>query len=201
MAYSDFTFEAVIQKFNLQQKSMSLFSLPETSIISEWLQKSLTYGKKLALSSGNEKARSEFIIAPIMVELGHFFGDRFAIYSGKNLEADKENGLVGECDFLICKGEQTLTIQTPILALVEAKKADIESGLGQCVAQMIGARTINDRQNNGGVIFGCITTGEDWQFMKLKDDVVFIDIDRYYINEVEKIVGCFQFILNLYLNN
>lgn len=201
MAYGDFSFEAVMQKFNLYQKSISLFAQSESATISEWLQKSLTYGKKLALSSGNEKARSEFIIAPIMIEIEQLFGNQFAIYSGKNLDADKENGLSGECDFIISRGEQTFTIQSPILAIVEAKKADIELGLGQCVAQMVGANIINERQEDGGVIYGCVTTGEDWQFMKLEDRIVYIDSDRYYINQVEKIVGCLQSILNLSLNN
>jgi hypothetical protein len=201
MAYSDFTFEAAMQKFDLQQKALSLFSQSEAGTISDWLQRSLIYGKKLALSSGNEKARSEFIIAPIMIEIEQLFGNQFAIYSGKNLEADKENGLSGECDFIISKGEQTFTIQTPILAIVEAKKADIELGLGQCVAQMVGAKIINDRKGEGDVIYGCVTTGEDWQFMKLEERVVYIDSDRYYINQVEKIVGCLQSILNLSISH
>lgn len=201
MAYSDFTFEAVMQKFDLHQKAISLFSQSESGTISDWLKKSLIYGKKLALSSGNEKARSEFIIAPIMVEIEQLFGSQFAIYSGKNLDADKENGLSGECDFIISKGEQTFTIQSPILAIVEAKKADIELGLGQCVAQMVGANIINERRAKGGVIYGCVTTGEDWQFMKLEDRVVYIDCDRYYINQVEKIVGCLQSILNLSMSH
>ncbi len=201
MAYSDFTFEAAMQKFDLHQKSISLFSQSESVTISEWLKKSLIHGKKLALSSGNEKARSEFIIAPIMIEIEQLFGSQFAIYSGKNLDADKENGLSGECDFIISKGEQTFTIQSPILAIVEAKKADIELGLGQCVAQMVGAKIINERQEKGDVIYGCVTTGEDWQFMKLEDRVVYIDCDRYYINQVEKIVGCLQSILNLSMSH
>jgi hypothetical protein len=201
MAYSDFTFEAAMQKFDLHQKSISLFSQSESGTISEWLKKSLIYGKKLALSSGNEKARSEFIIAPIMIEIEQLFGSQFAIYSGKNLDADKENGLSGECDFIISKGEQTFTIQAPILAIVEAKKADIELGLGQCVAQMVGAKIINARQGEADVIYGCVTTGEDWQFMKLEDRVVYIDCDRYYINQVEKIVGCLQSILNLSISH
>lgn len=201
MAYSDFTFEAAMQKFDLHQKSISLFSQSESRTISDWLQRSLIHGKKLALSSGNEKARSEFIIAPIMIEIEQLFGNQFAIYSGKNLDADKENGLSGECDFIISKGEQTFTIQTPILAIVEAKKADIELGLGQCVAQMVGAKIINERQGKCDVVYGCVTTGEDWQFMKLEDRIVYIDSDRYYINQVEKIVGCLQSILNLFMSH
>lgn len=201
MAYRDFSFEEVVEKFNLSQKYTPLFAESNPVTISEWLQKSLIYGKKIALSSGNEKARSEFIIAPIMLELERIFGDQFAIYSGKNLDADKENGLSGECDFIISKGEQTFTIQFPVLAIVEAKKADIELGLGQCTAQMVGANIVNERQGKGGVVYGCVTTGEDWQFMKLDAQIVYIDSDRYYINQVEKIMGCLQSILSLSISH
>ncbi len=201
MAYSDFTFELVIQKFALQQKTVSLFSHLRSVTASDWLLKSLMHGKKLALISGNEKARSEFIIAPVMIEIEQLFGQQFAIYSGKNLEADKEKGLTGECDFIISKGEQTLIVQSPILTIVEAKKADIDLGLGQSVAQMIGARIINEKQGQNNVIYGCVTTGEDWQFMKLENSIVYVDEDRYYINQVEKIVGCLRAILEEALAN
>lgn len=201
MAYRDFTIEVVMQKFGLQQKTTSLFLQSDVKPISDWLQQSLAYGKKLALASGNEKARSEFIIAPIMIELQRIFGQKFAIYSGKSLDADKEQGLSGECDFIISKGEQILIIQAPILAIVEAKKADIESSLGQCFAQMFGAKIINEQQGQSYVVYGCVTTGEDWQFMKLEDRVVYIDCDRYYINQVEKIVGCLRAILEEALSN
>jgi hypothetical protein len=45
-----------------------------------------------------------------------------------------------------------------------------------------------------------VTTGERWQFLKLFGQVVSIDSDRYYINEIERIIGCLQSILSLYLS-
>jgi hypothetical protein len=198
MAYSDFALDTVIRQFQLTQKRTSLFSQSEPVSISTWLQRSLQYGTKLALSSGSEKARSEFILAPILLELEQMFGDEIAIYSGKNLDADREKGLVGECDFIISIGEQALTIQMPILAIVEAKKADIELGLGQCVAQMLGAQVFNASQTGDRLdikIYGCVTTGEDWQFLKLDEKILYIDSDRYYINQTEKILGCLQSII------
>jgi hypothetical protein len=204
MAYSDFALDTVIRQFQLTQKRTSLFSQSEPVSISTWLQRSLQYGTKLALSSGSEKARSEFILAPILLELEQMFGDEIAIYSGKNLDADREKGLVGECDFIISIGEQALTIQMPILAIVEAKKADIELGLGQCVAQMLGAQLFNASQTADRLdinIYGCVTTGEDWQFLKLEENILYIDGDRYYINQIEKILGCLQSIIKQSIMN
>jgi hypothetical protein len=197
MAYRDFSLDSVIQQFHLEQKLISLFSTAEVIFPSEWLQRSLLHGKNIAIPSGNEKARSEFMIAPIMLEISQSFNQHISIYSGKILDANREEGLTGECDFIISKGEQSLLIDTPILALVEAKKSDIESGLGQCIAQMVGAKLLNYNQGQNDYIYGCITTGEDWQFMKLIGDVLYIDRDRYYINQVEKILGCLHSIVKL----
>jgi hypothetical protein len=78
-------------------------------------------------------------------------------------------------------------------------KNDIEAGLGQCVAQMVGARLFNQHEGNGlETIFGCVTTGEDWQFLKLEHDTVVIDSRRYYIDRVDTILGILRTILASY---
>jgi hypothetical protein len=112
---------------------------------------------------------------------------------------DKERGLFGECDFILAKGEITHTIQAPIFALVAAKKKDIGLGMGQCVAQMVGAQLFNrQEQNDIETLFGCVTTGEDWQFLKLREQTILIDRRRYYLDNVEKILGVIQAILDFY---
>jgi hypothetical protein len=203
MAYSDFSLTEVREKLSLNLVNHRLFenSLPIQP--SKWLTETLNLSLDFALKSGSEKARSEFIVAPILLEMERINDCKFAIYSGKNLDADKERGLTGECDFILSKGVISYTLETPIFALVEAKKNDVESGLGQCIAQMYGAQLVNlkNHQQQIDTIYGCVTTGERWQFLKLVDQVVSIDSDRYYINEVEKIIGCLQAILSLYLGD
>jgi hypothetical protein len=90
-------------------------------------------------------------------------------------------------------------LQSPIVTLVEAKKNDIEGGLGQCAAQMVGARLFNEREGSDvRVIFGCVTTGEGWQFLKLEDDMVWIDTDRYYLVTIGVLLGVFDAIAACY---
>jgi len=199
MAYSDFSLNQVKKVFGLTEQSVQLFSDVPTLEPSNWLQETLSYSLKLALSSSSEKARSEFIIAPILIELERRNLNKLSIYSGENLDVDEDQGLKGECDFILSKGSISLTIQAPIFSLVEAKKSDIKGGLGQCIAQMLGAQRFNELENNSiPGIYGCVTTGEDWQFLKLEDNFVFVDNQRYYINELGKIVGIFQFIVDSY---
>ena len=199
MAYSDFSLTQVKKTFDLTEKSMPLFSNTAAVSPSNWLKETLSYSLKLALSSSSEKARSEFIIAPILIELERRNTEKLSIYSGENLDVDPESGLKGECDFILSKGTVSLTMQTPIISLVEAKKSDIKRGLGQCVAQMVGAQRFNQLEGNEiPVVYGCVTTGEDRQFLTLQDNHIAIDSQRYYVNELDKVLGIFQSMVDSY---
>ena len=77
------------------------------------------------------------------------------------------------------------------MTIVEAKKNDIEAGLGQCIAQMVAAQLFNERSGRSGGVYGCVTTGEDWQFLRLDGQVVIIDTTRRYINDVGSILAAF----------
>jgi hypothetical protein len=197
MAYSDFSLAKVKKEFGLIEEKIQLF--PELKVIepSEWLKTTLNFSLRLALASSSEKARSEFIVAPLLLELEMINNQSFSIFSGERLDVLPEQGLNGECDFILSKNALSSTLQTPIFCLVEAKKNDIKEGLGQCVAQMLGATLFN--QNEGleyPVVYGCVTTGEIWQFLKLKDKTFYLDSQHYYINEVAKLIGILQAILD-----
>jgi len=199
MAYSDFSIQEIKKAFGLTETPVSLFSQSEKIEPSSWLKETLETGLKLALLSSSEKARSEFIVAPILMELEKRNKDEFSIFSGERLDVDEDKGLKGECDFIFSKGPAVSTILAPIFTLVEAKKNDIKVGLGQCIAQMVGAKIFNKEEGNAiNLIYGCVTTGENWQFLKLDDDVIFMDIDRHYISELNKIIGIFQYIIDNY---
>lgn len=200
MAYRDFSLETLLQTFGLTEVSDRLFPAVTPTEPSDWLQETLRLGLDFGLKSGSEKARSEFVIAPILLELERWSQKNqrspFAIHSGKVLTADPSQGLVGECDFILSAGPYTRTIQNPIFALVEAKKQDLDLGLGQCGAQLLGARLWN--QHKGYPIrslFGCVTTGETWLWLKLDGDRLILDQDTYYIHNLPQILGIFQLIL------
>jgi hypothetical protein len=55
---------------------------------------------------------------------------------------------------------------------------------------MVAAKLFNQR--NGDVIesiYGAVTTGTDWKFLKLTDKTIWIDKRDYFINEVSQILG------------
>lgn len=200
MVYRDFSLARIKKDFALIEQKNRLFPDSKPVKPSEWLNQALEIGLELALSSSSEKARSEFIIAPILIEMERRMKKQFAIYSGECLDVDYEKGLVGECDFILAKGIMGYELQPPIFGLVEAQKNDINSGLGQCIAQMLGVQCFNQQEQTGvETVFGCVTTGEDWQFLQLTENRITLDTQRYYINDLEHILGVFQTILDNYL--
>ena len=83
-----------------------------------------------------------------------------------------------------------MKFRTPVITLVEAKNENIKSGLGQCIAEMVAAQLFNQRNGEAiDSIYGAVTMGTDWKFLKLVDKTVWIDKRDYFINEVIQILG------------
>ncbi len=159
-------------------------------------------GEAEEYSPVSEKERSEWIIKPILAELRRINHNELYIYSGRNLNVDEGRGLRGECDFILAFTKAKKVVNAPIFCLVEAKKEDIITGIAQCVAQMVGALEFNRKKEKelSTTIYGCVTTGNEWQFLKLTDNVIHIDDLTYFISEPEKILGILQSIIDFYKN-
>ncbi len=188
MPYTDFTLDLVESELGIGQRPGPIFAdLPDVEP-PNWLMPQLARGMELALMS--EKARSEFIVAPILLAVRELSGGRVSILSGSRLDVDPVRRLAGECDFLLSLAEPLPRLRPPLLAVVEAKRNDIEAGLGQCAAQLVAAQLFNDRAGLAGrPVHGCVTTGEDWQFLRLDGQELVIDPHRRYINRVGSILA------------
>ena len=194
MTYSDFTLELVEKVLGVKIQQTDLFPTLTAMPVPTWLHDLLTKGRQLALVS--EKARSEFIVAPILLASRELSQNTIAIYSGQRMDIQPEQGLAGECDFILAATPPVPLLRTPIITIVEAKKNDVEGGLGQCAAQMVGARLMNQRENPAHTdVFGCVTTGEAWQFLQLHEAEILLDRQRYYIDNIGGILAIFQAII------
>ena len=199
MSYSKITLEEIRQKFGYQDIVTEIFPDDIKEIApTEWLKESLRLASKLRITS--EKARSEAIVYPILTSLKDINQDSFTFFSGENLNVDKSLGLNGECDFIISKNSSASAIDTPIFCMVEAEKNDFDLGKPQCMAQMIGARMYNQKYGkNIETIYGCVTIGTEWLFLKLEGNEIWIDENNLlYLNQLPKILGTFQYIIDLY---
>lgn len=197
MAYSDYTLDKIRQNFKIENRRTPILTNCEPLEASEDLINALKEVEELPIRS--EKAKSEWIVVPILKELRNRNNKFFTIYSGDNLNADEEHGLKGECDFILAKDIGTFDINYPIIQIVEAKKNDVELGVPQCAAQLIGAKIYNEKK---GVklksIYGCVTTGNEWLFLKLENEHIKINTKTLYLNEINNVLGIFQWIINYY---
>lgn len=195
MAYSEFTLSKIKETFGdftIDQES-NLFHSIEAVEVSNLLNEILKENIPLALAVHTEKARSEFIIAPILVELRKILDHKISLFSGIDFNVDPSIGLNGQCDFIISTSRDQLVLTAPLILIVEAKNENIKGGLGQCIAEMIAAKLFNEREENQiTTIYGVVTTGTAWRFLKLEDRIVSIDLPEYYIDNVGKILGIFH---------
>ena len=87
-------------------------------------------GTDLALAINTEKARSEFIIAPLLMELRRSLGGTFGLFSGIEFDVDASRGLNGFCDFILTKWPRQLVLTAPLVMIVEAKNDNLRSRHG-----------------------------------------------------------------------
>lgn len=191
MAYNQFTIPQLEREFGLHiQRQAGLFSVFPPAPVSDLLRLTLAQNSRFALPSGSEKARSEYLIAPILAEVCQQKREQASLFSGIEFDVDVPRGLAGYCDFLFSLTPDALIVTAPVVSVVEAKKENILAGIPQCLAELIAAQIFNVAQGQSmETLYGVVTTGTDWQFLRLRETVATIDNDLYYLANVEKIVG------------
>ena len=191
MAYSDFKLSEIIQKFELTLNEVSgLFADVPEEEPSNLLTTILKENVDLAVSINTKKARSEMIISPILLEVRRKLNNEISLFSGVDFNVDNQQGLNGFCDFLISLSKEQLFIRAPIITLVESKNENLKLSLAQCIAEMLAAQLFNEQKQNAiKIVYGAVTIGTIWQFLKLEDKTISIDLTEYYIKDVKKILG------------
>ena len=197
MPYSSFTIAQVKRQFDLNITKGTFFAdlpllSPQTWFL-EYLQESASF----AAGQGSEKVRSELIIAPLLFELRILLNRQIGLFSGVDFSIDIESGLNGVCDFLLTRSTDELVIEAPAIILIEAKKGELNGGWGQCAAEMIAAQRFN--LANGQeipTIYGSVTTGTQWQFLKLSGKDLTIDTTEYSLNPIERILGILKWMVD-----
>lgn len=191
MAYSDFQLSDVIQVFDLVIHEFSgLFTNIPQEECSDLLTTLLRENLELAIANNTEKARSEMIITPILLEVRRKFNYQLSLFSGVEFNVDNSQGLNGYCDFIISLSKEQLLVREPVITVVETKNENLKLGLGQCIAEMVAAQIFNQRQGNKlSKIYGVVTIGTIWQFLQLEANIISIDLKEYYIQDVSQILG------------
>jgi hypothetical protein len=191
MSYSDFTLKKVKQTFGINTVENKKFLLEiqpiaASATLTDFLAESLP----LAIATGSEKARSELIISPILLEVRKILERKISLFSGVDFTVDSALGLNGVCDFVLSLSAEQLEVEAPAVMIVEAKKSDLNPGIGQCIAEMIAAQKFNEINNQSiPRIYGSVTNGTVWRFLQLTEQTVTIDFTDYSLPPVDVILG------------
>ena len=195
-SYSDFILDDLQTMFGVDNKVVMLNLSTQNIAPSQWLLEALDMSSTMSLST--EKAKSEGIVLPILLALNRLNPNQFKIFSGSTFDVDKSLSLVGRCDFML-SSNTTANISAPIISIFEAKNDNLEDWYGQCGSKMYAARLFNKQKNKPfEVIHGAVTNGFEWQFLKLQDDILYIDIQRYFIGNLPQLLGALQTIVDYY---
>ncbi len=198
MSYQKFTLTQLEADFGIRVEyaQMLLGAVPMIPP-SALLQAQMEQASEVPMVS--EKARSEAIIAPILYELRRNAAKQVNIFSGYNLKVDAKRGLTGYCDFIIAGTHLRTELRSPLVCMVEAKKEEIESGLGQCASEMLAARIFNENDDSDvRVIHGCVTSAYDWLFLRLDGNTLTIDTRRYALANLPELLGALQTVVDFY---
>jgi hypothetical protein len=189
MSYDQFSLHDVEHKLSLIiHQGKSLFENVSPLETSEHLKITLKENLPLALNINTEKARSEMLIAPILIEIRKLLHRTVSLFSGVELNVDETRGLTGTCDFLICNSPTHLYVDSPAIAIVEARNENIKSGLAKCIAEMYAAHLANHKKVPDNIL-GIVTSGSNWKFLILAENNVFVDYDEYLIENPGRILA------------
>ncbi|MBD2608575.1 hypothetical protein H6G81_29660 [Scytonema hofmannii FACHB-248] len=191
MPYSQFTIGKVKQDFQLTTvEGVRFFPDSIESVTPSSRLQAILEDLPWAIAVDTEKARSEVIINPVLLEVRRIFNQQISVFSGEEFNIDASIGLNGVCDFLVCRSPEQLTVEAPAIVIVEAKKSDIKSGLGQCIAEMVAAQRFNEKRGQPlTAVYGTVTSGTQWRFLKLEGQTVTIDLTDYSLPPIEEILS------------
>jgi hypothetical protein len=201
MGYSKYKkLRQVRDLLQLQIRTENLFEdlLIQPIAVSEWLRMALKRGS--TTPPNNEKAKSERLVSPILLEVQASFATQINFFSGEEINIDPKQNLSGPCDFFFALNPPSMLLETPIISITEAKDEDLEWGLAQCIAQVYAANILNKQEHKTiPTLYGCATTGDVWQFFKLENSIV--SIDRTPMTNLPQVLGTWHWILNYYVTN
>ena len=190
MAYGDLKLEAIFDQFGITTvKSDGEFAGVPPVEPSERLTQFLTRNVPRGIAMGTEKARSEIMIMPVLLEAVNAFPREISLFSGVEFNPAPELGLNGVCDFLISLASEQMVVREPVIAVVKAKNDNVKNGFGQCIAEMVGAQIFNRKHGKPlETVYGVSTTGTNWFFMRLVEKTIYTDFAEYTITEPGKLV-------------
>lgn len=196
LTFSSMTWDILEEKYGIVPRlGTPLFENPKLVQPSATLIEVIRRGNRSRLI--NERAKAQRLVDPVLAELETNYFGKIATIPEVPLEVKDIEGLSGTPDFVISASATFKVL--PILAIVEAKKDDMDAAMPQCAAELYAAYTLNGGRPRQ--LYGCTTIGREWQFLRFsgKDKRVHVDPDIYFIDDLAKLLGVLSHIVDVSL--
>jgi hypothetical protein len=195
LTFSGMTWDILEEKFGIREQDGNLFDASAPVEPTPALVEILRRARHFVLV--NERARAHRLVDPVLAEIEMLYEGKIITIPEVYMEVKDVEGLSGNPDFVISAGTMTRTV--PMIAIVEAKKHDVDPGLPQCAAELYAAYLLD-----GGVpkrLYGGVTNGWDWKFLCFDGDEKRVVVDRniYSLFELPPLLGVLRHIVDLSL--
>ncbi|NEQ27798.1 MAG: hypothetical protein F6K28_54140, partial [Microcoleus sp. SIO2G3] len=172
----------VQQQFGLQIRETTLPVVESQPMLQSLPHRHLLErGLDLVTPNSNESTRRHCIVGQVMMSIA--LSLNASLFLGSPFEVDRSCGLVGECDYLISRSPLTFRIHPPVALIVEVKR-ELERGLSHCIVAMAAAQQFNA---SAAPVYGVVTTGLEWQFLKLEGAIVTVEQTVYGLEAIDQI--------------
>ena len=185
---------AVLKHYQIHYKEAD-FEIIKTAVLDDAVRQDIIFTLKEVAYNVSEAAICENLIYPMLKAAWKLYADVFAIWSHAALEYDDE--LTGIPDYLISKRSHLgkIIFDSPLLAVVEAKKDNFSAGWAQCALEMVAIQKINNDEQLG--VYGLVSNGEVWEIAMLKNQQFIFYNKRFVIEELDKLFNVLVSILEI----
>ncbi|HLO83663.1 MAG TPA: hypothetical protein VK203_01440 [Nostocaceae cyanobacterium] len=151
------------QKLNLPKYTDEIKCL---EFLNRYLQRNLNY-----VNPTSEAARREALIAPTLIEICAETNSQLNIEYTVNVNEQ----LKGTFDYYINSDIG--------MVIIEAKQADLSRGFTQLAVELIALDQWT--KSNNSLLYGAVTTGEDWRFgiFQRQEKIIYQDLKIYRVPE------------------
>lgn len=201
MPYGNFNFDTLKSALKLQYEAADRSFFPPNLLPVEtdpYFEETIRENVQLAQAVNSEKARSELLIAPILIQVRKLMNREISVFSGVAFNVDSSADLVGVPDFIVSYSPVIFHIEAPVLAVVEAKKENLTDGVPQCAAELAAIARFNARKDvHLARYYGAVTDGTEWLFVRLEPPArLTIDFTPHALLPVERICAILIYLLN-----
>ncbi len=192
MSFSEFKNIPEVQKKYAIKYRENTFIIPQLIKVSKNFRDEFNFNLENMDAFASEAARCEIIIFPVLREVYKAYVSQLALWVQKPMSFDTE--LTGTPDYLVSRKSDygKLLLETPLLAVVEAKKNDFEQGWGQCLAELIAAQKLN---NDALLpVYGIVTDGKLWEFGVLNQQTFSKNFNAFTTDHLAELFSALHFV-------